>query len=126
MSEPFTRLREEPTAVAVFVVLGLGFLAMFAGANWFWMVWVLGFAVVVPLVALAFEEGDGLDEWTRGRTVTESEDTGEEETLEDPLATLRERYARGELTDEQFERRLERLLETETLEDAERRRHERE
>ncbi|MFC7213125.1 SHOCT domain-containing protein [Saliphagus sp. GCM10025334] len=35
------------------------------------------------------------------------------------LATLRTRYATGELTDAQFEHKLERLLEVETLEDAE-------
>lgn len=41
-----------------------------------------------------------------------AEDTAER--LErDPLSVLRERYARGELTDEEFERRLDRLLETE-------------
>jgi uncharacterized membrane protein len=32
---------------------------------------------------------------------------------EDPLETLRDRYARGELTDDEFERKLERLVETE-------------
>uniref|UniRef100_A0A7D5KMY7 SHOCT domain-containing protein n=2 Tax=Natrinema halophilum TaxID=1699371 RepID=A0A7D5KMY7_9EURY len=38
-----------------------------------------------------------------------------------PLETLRERYARGELTDEQFEKKVERLLETESLNTAEER-----
>ncbi|MFC7231265.1 SHOCT domain-containing protein [Saliphagus sp. GCM10025308] len=37
----------------------------------------------------------------------------------DALVTLRTRYAAGKLTDEQFEHKLERLLEVETLEDAE-------
>ncbi|KYH26600.1 hypothetical protein HAPAU_16990 [Halalkalicoccus paucihalophilus] len=32
---------------------------------------------------------------------------------DDPLSVLRERYARGEIGDEEFERRLDRLLETE-------------
>ncbi|WP_049902275.1 SHOCT domain-containing protein [Halococcus agarilyticus] len=36
----------------------------------------------------------------------------------DGLATLRERYTRGELTDEQFERKLDRLLWTDTPENA--------
>lgn len=36
----------------------------------------------------------------------------------DSLATLRERYARGDLTDDQFERKLDALLNTETREDA--------
>ncbi|MFC7138087.1 SHOCT domain-containing protein [Halobaculum litoreum] len=34
------------------------------------------------------------------------------------LATLRRRYARGDLTDDQFERRVERLLETEETADT--------
>jgi len=35
---------------------------------------------------------------------------------DDPVATLRDRYARGELTESEFERRLDRLLETERAE----------
>jgi hypothetical protein len=38
---------------------------------------------------------------------------------DEALAVLRTRYARGELSDAQFERKLERLLGTETVEDAE-------
>src|SRR6056297_3162124 len=38
----------------------------------------------------------------------------EEHDENDPLAILRERYARGELTEAEFERRVERLLETES------------
>ena len=37
---------------------------------------------------------------------------------EEPLHTIRERYARCELTDAQFERKLERFLESETIEDV--------
>jgi uncharacterized membrane protein len=33
---------------------------------------------------------------------------------DDPLSVLRERYARGEITDEEFEHRLDRLLATES------------
>ncbi|MFC4549299.1 SHOCT domain-containing protein, partial [Halorussus sp. GCM10023401] len=36
----------------------------------------------------------------------------------DALETLRRRYAEGELSDEEFERKLENLLKTETLEDV--------
>ncbi|KDE57654.1 hypothetical protein EL22_10645 [Halostagnicola sp. A56] len=36
-----------------------------------------------------------------------------DEATETPVETLRRRYARGELSDEAFQRRLERLLETE-------------
>ena len=37
---------------------------------------------------------------------------------EEALATLRRRYARGEIDDDEFERRLDWLRETETLEDV--------
>lgn len=42
----------------------------------------------------------------------------------DPLSILRERYARGEIDEAEFERRVERLLETDSIEAA-KRRHER-
>lgn len=38
---------------------------------------------------------------------------GAEVVDDDPLSVLRERYARGEITEEEFERRLDRLLATE-------------
>ncbi|SFR58563.1 SHOCT domain-containing protein [Halogeometricum limi] len=41
------------------------------------------------------------------------------ETSDTALATLRTRYARGELSEEQFEAKLERLVDVETLEDVE-------
>lgn len=48
-------------------------------------------------------------------------DRADETTPVDALETLRERYAAGELTDDQFEQKLDRLLETETLEDVQER-----
>lgn len=42
----------------------------------------------------------------------------DEESAPDPLDELRGRYARGELSEEEFERRVEALLETETRSDA--------
>lgn len=42
-----------------------------------------------------------------------------DEEEETPLDRLRWRYTMGELTDEQFERKLEQLLATETLEETE-------
>ena len=47
------------------------------------------------------------------------EDDRTSEADETALEQLRRRYAEGELTDEQFERKLERLLETQTIEDVE-------
>lgn len=48
-------------------------------------------------------------------TVADADDTDSEaSTTTDPLETLRARYARGELSDTEFERKLEALVETET------------
>ncbi|WP_115864547.1 SHOCT domain-containing protein [Halorussus litoreus] len=66
-------------------------------------------AVVVPLLWFFTQTGtfDGL-------VGSDSELDDDEAALE----RLRRRYADGDLTEDEFERRLDRLLETETLEDA--------
>lgn len=97
-------------------VLGAGLLALFTGQNWFWMIFALGFAVLVPLVKLvgdAFGVEVGADE--AGRTES---DRAAPESKQDALDALRDRYARGELSETEFERKVETLLETETLESA--------
>ena len=109
MGRGWNRLHTEFIPLTVFAILGLGFVLLFAGVNWFWMVWVLGFAVVLPVIAILIGDADE----------TEPETVDATNEREDPLQTLRDRYARGELTDEQFERKLDRLLETETPESSE-------
>jgi uncharacterized membrane protein len=93
------------TELTVFAVLGAGFVALFLGVEWFWMVWVLGFAVVLPAVSIVVD--NYLDGGTDG-----------DDDSDDALAELRERYATGELTEAEFERRVERLLETEDRDTA--------
>nr|WP_313692239.1 SHOCT domain-containing protein [Halobaculum sp. XH14] len=71
-----------------------------------------------------WEDNWGDDWWSWGgstsKDATERDDADEpDETSRDAIETLRDRYARGELTDEQFERKLDRLLEYESLEDVE-------
>jgi uncharacterized membrane protein len=87
---------------ALFAVLGLGSLVP--------TTFVLGFFLVIPLVALL---GDSLPiVASEGEDATEKAD----QKVTDPIEHLRSRYASGELTDEAFERRLERLIETEDAE----------
>lgn len=52
---------------------------------------------------------------------TENPIAGTGTDTDEPLETLRDRYARGELTDKQFEQKVEKLLETESLEEPEER-----
>lgn len=79
---------------ALSAVLSLGALpAVIAIFGWF---------MVVPVLAI----------------LTYYDEDADESAETDPLAMLRERYARGELTEAEFERRLDRLLETEDIETA--------
>lgn len=105
--------------LAALAVLGVGLAALFLGYSWFWMVFALGFAVFVPAVKLAtdaFGADAETDAETRSRGARETRDAPE--SKQDALDTLRDRYARGDLSDEEFERKVERLLETETPESA--------
>jgi uncharacterized membrane protein len=98
------------TELTVFAVLGAGFVALFLGVEWFWMIWVLGFAVVLPAVGILVDRYPRSGEGSTDGAASESED--------DALETLRERYASGDLGEAEFERRVERLLETEDRETA--------
>ena len=118
------RAVENATEIASMLVLGFGLLALFTGFPPipFWIIFAVGFAVVVPIVAVLAGEEDGSDgdeardeRWANGDSHRENPSIG---TEGDALETLRERYARGDLTDEQFERKLDALFETDSPENA--------
>ncbi|WP_254523865.1 SHOCT domain-containing protein [Natrinema caseinilyticum] len=135
---PWTRLRENATAVASMLVTAFWLGAMFTGQEWWLAALLVGYIAVVPLVAILFGDEEDRREWvddyssgetdsntnTNTNTNVDSaaagpaDEAGTDVDAHDALETLRERYAAGELTDEQFERKLERLLNTETLESA--------
>lgn len=79
------------------LLVGLGGLAL--GIPWAWVAFPVGYGGVLPL--------------TLGLLRARSADDGTDEPT-DPIATLRERYASGEIDEAAFERRVERLLETES------------
>ena len=130
---PASRFRENATEIASTIVTGFWMVALFTGQDWWLAALLFGYVVVVPVVSLLFgdgsEWGDDSDWWDDdwwddlwGSNVeTDETDETDGSVSETPLETLRRRYAAGELTDEQFERKLEQLLETETLEDVEER-----
>lgn len=93
------------TALTLTVAFGL----LAAGFEFFWVAFVVGFGGVMPIaVGLAKRAGVQRDR----------PDAGSDSEQVDALDELRRRYARGDLTDAEFERRLERLLETESVADA--------
>ena len=118
-STPLDRLREHITGITAMVVTGSWLAAMFLGFSWWLPFMLVGYIVIVPLVAILFGDESDIEEWVDEEFKPGTETADEPESTDtDPLADLRRRYANGELTDDQFERKLDRLLETETPEDA--------
>lgn len=115
MDDALASMLEEAPAITVFLVLGTGMVALFTGRPWWWMVFPVGFAVVLPLVAILSDtfapDVDAADE-------RDGDEQSERDDTQDALDTLRNRYARGEIDEAEFERRVERLLENETVDDA--------
>jgi len=85
------------------LTLTVAFGLLFAGVPWFWVAFPVGFGGLLPMAV-------GGARLYRRRQEADSQPASE---ADDALATLRERYARGELTEAEFERQVERLLETE-------------
>jgi uncharacterized membrane protein len=103
------------TVLVLVVAVGLQAL----GVPWAWVVYPLGFGGLLPLalgVAGRYEhrERNGRSDARRSRTGADRVETAEERALE----ALRRGYARGAIDEAEFERRLERLLETETIPDV--------
>ena len=127
-SSPLDRAKENATEIASTVVTGVWLAALFLDFEWWLPVMLFGYVVVVPVVSMLFdeEEEEETDDSTETDTKLAREDTrargiDEDGVIEgnaDAIDRLRTRYAEGDLTDEQFERKLDKLLETETPEDA--------
>ena len=104
------------TAGAVtLLVLAVAFSLHALDVSWAWVAYPLGFGGLLPAamgVAARYDR-DGRS----GRHGDRSRH-GHQRARAQALETLRLRYARGELDELAFERRVERLLETETVEGA--------
>lgn len=90
--------------LTAFTLLALDF-------PWFWVAFPVGFAGVLPAAIALVRLYERRQEERAGSPTTRGND--------EALAALRDRYARGEMTDEEFERRVERLIETESASNAE-------
>lgn len=128
---PAERFRENIVGIVSVLVTATWMGAMFTDQEWWLAALLVGYIAVVPITAMLFGDEEDVSEYWDDDAVGETEDKSqrdrepqesptEEESTDRALQALRERYAQGELTEAQFERKLERLLEVETVEELER------
>ena len=122
MSKRFAMLFEALTAIAAVATLPVGILAaIFLGFTEAAVVFVVGWLLLVPVFAILSNviTGPGPPAFVQQRmndaTQTKATDDSNESDDENPLELLRDRYARGEIDEEEFERRVERLVATEEI-----------
>lgn len=123
-------------ALGVVLVLSIGFTALASTldievlADVFA---VLGFVVLLPLVGIlgdrlpfvaAAAEEDTAESTIASGGIGEPGKPSESNEQDEQIATLRQRYARGEIDETEFERRLEALLTTEDIDAAQETDHE--
>lgn len=106
MAPSATYSRGQLMGIVTVLTFGLTSLtAVLGGGPLVPAIFVTGFFLVVPLIALLGEDFP----------LVESSEETQRVPQRDPVETLRERYARGEIDQAEFERRLEYLVETEDL-----------
>ncbi|WP_135365826.1 SHOCT domain-containing protein [Halosimplex halophilum] len=89
------------------LTLPIGLLtALFVGIVPAAVIFIVGWFLLTPLLVVFAEEVGGL---------LPSYGDDESDASDDPLAELKARYARGEIDDAEFERRVERLVGAEEL-----------
>ena len=126
---PFADADDPVVSAVALLVLGAGLGSLFGvpvlTAVEFWVIFAIGYAVVVPLTSLLRGRADDAEvDGSRRRQVGAERvadadaDDRPEESVDTALDYLRDRYVRGELSEAQFERKLETLLETGTPADA--------
>jgi hypothetical protein len=127
---PAERLRENIVGIVSVLVTATWMGAMFTDQEWWLAALLIGYIAVVPITAMLFGDEEEVSEhWGEDALSDNTSESAQERQSRDSktsddstdaaLQTLRKRYAQGELTEAQFERKLERLLEVETVEDLE-------
>ncbi|SMO39012.1 SHOCT domain-containing protein [Halorubrum cibi] len=111
---------EKKRLMGLIAVLSFGLTSLFTVLELGVLVpatFVVGFLILLPLVAVLGEDFPLVEPADATTETAASADAGRSEShAANPVATLRRRYATGEIGEEEFERRLDRLLETEELE----------
>jgi len=90
--------------------------AIFVGETAAAVVAIVGWLFLVPVLGILEDHVELAGLLDRSESAGASDRTSDADESDDALQRLRERYAAGEIGDAEFERRLERLLETEGVE----------
>lgn len=98
----------DQTVPTLIIFTGVGLLLL--DYSMFWIVFVIGFSGLFPAARSFAQWYDSTHEAGPSATSTPSDDQA--------LETLRNRYAKGEIDEVEFERQVENLLETESAADA--------
>lgn len=110
--DPFVRFRKNVTEVVGLAFASLMVIGLFTG-HWLFIVGSVGVLFVTPLVALLFGDRSAIEEWWGEE---KAEQVEADSPQENPLETLKRRYAEGELSEAEFENRVSGLLQTENVE----------
>ncbi|MFC5277654.1 SHOCT domain-containing protein [Halorubrum rubrum] len=112
---------EKKRLMGLVAVLSFGLTSLFAVLELGVLVpatFVTGFLLLLPLVALLGDDVPLVEPADPAETTSANVGETRSHDGENPIATLRRRYATGEIDEPEFERRLDRLLETEEFERA--------
>lgn len=104
-TQPSRHLDSLPALAAIVVsacTLAVAFGALALDSSWFWVAFPVGFGGVLPLAVGAAQY------WVEA---TDGDEVSGD-TADDPLSILHAQYVDGELSEEEFERRVERVLES--------------
>lgn len=102
MDSTWRRIRERPTTLTALIILGIGLTASIIGLETIGaLVLTVGLVVIVPLVYLFVSPDMAAEE--------------EPPEARGPYEDLQYRYARGEISEAEFESKVDRLLESEAV-----------
>lgn len=108
MADDETPLEQVVAGAVTALTLTVAFGLLALGVPYFWVAFPVGFGGVLPMAL-------GLARLYQQR---QADADPPDDTEDDAIATLRDRYARGELTDEEFEQQVTKLLETEDVDSS--------